>query len=305
MGFEIHDQKLYHYFPEPGETEIIIPEGVTAIEKKAFYSAKNLTDVSFPDSLVCIHESAFEDCENLEMLWFPDKLEKIENHAFSYCFNLVQIAPSSISNFSKETDNDEIVLKKCGQSNLQVIEECAFSHCSSLKLVLLSGKMKEIQKLAFYFDENLKYLYIPKDSNCVKIDAEAFRGCLGLTDFFYDGINIFQREDTDEYVRSDDEYLSLRIWVDIIKNARKFFSGVKTDESLHYTLQRYLFLLTHPENFGIFSHALQSEMIPIEIIDKAISYANAHQFYEAQVLLMKYRMQHTNPDEDVRKKFEL
>ena len=107
MSFEIHDQKLYHYFPESEEEhKIVIPEGVISIEEKAFESAKNLKEVFLPDSLVCIHKKAFIDCENLKELYLPDKLERIGEYAFMSCDSLELISPASLRGLLEDNANN-------------------------------------------------------------------------------------------------------------------------------------------------------------------------------------------------------
>ena len=340
MSFEIHDQKLYHYFPESEEEhEIVIPEGVISIEEKAFESAENLKEIFLPDSLVCIHKEAFENCRNLDELWIPDKLERIGEAAFRYCDSLELISPASLRGILEESE-DETILRMCSQLNLQSIEQAAFLGCSSLGVVLLSDKMKEIGDEAFERCDALHFLCIPKDSNSpemlrrhlvdmvrlkirpkysdrLEIGYHAFRGCLKLTEFFYDGICISQHEwdEDDEDDESDDRYWPPEGWVNLIRGTRSFFASDYAEYSDYLSekrylcisssiSERYLYILSHPENLSILSETLRSEMIPIEFIDKAISYANAHEFYESQMLLMNYRIQHAN-SEDIWKKFEL
>lgn len=204
----------------------------------------------------------------------------------------------------------------CSQLNLQFIERDAFAGCHSLEAVLLSDKIKEIGDDAFEACINLQVLCIPKDSNCLEIGCHAFRGCFKLTSFFYDGIYISQHEEVDdmwaEDDKSDDRYYHPGHWVNLIRDTRSFFVSGHSEYSEYLSLRisssisaRYLYILSHPQNLSILSETLQSGMIPIEFIDEAISYANAHGFYESQMMLMNYRIQHSNPEEDIRKKFEL
>ncbi|MDO4976633.1 MAG: leucine-rich repeat protein [Eubacteriales bacterium] len=64
--------------------EIVIPDGVTVIEKYTFQGCKNLKKVHFPASLTTIQKSAFVECSGLKgLLLLPDTVTTIEDSAFS------------------------------------------------------------------------------------------------------------------------------------------------------------------------------------------------------------------------------
>ena len=54
MSFEIENGILKKYIPESGETEVVIPDGVTRIGKLAFCGCDRLTSITIPDSLTSI-----------------------------------------------------------------------------------------------------------------------------------------------------------------------------------------------------------------------------------------------------------
>lgn len=51
-------------------TGIVIPEGVTTLEKWAFYYCSALTDVTLPASLTTVGEGAFQVCNKLANVWY-------------------------------------------------------------------------------------------------------------------------------------------------------------------------------------------------------------------------------------------
>lgn len=70
-------------------TDILLPEGVTHIQKRAFFGCRSLTAVDLPDSLVSIDESAFE-LSALAQLSLG-QLPEIGHYAFFGCYDLKTI----------------------------------------------------------------------------------------------------------------------------------------------------------------------------------------------------------------------
>ena len=84
-----HSSKIDDY----DEIHILIPEGVTIIEDRAFYHApselKNkITYVSIPNTCSRIEGYAFSGCNGLNSIVIPSSVTDIYNGAFYYCENL-------------------------------------------------------------------------------------------------------------------------------------------------------------------------------------------------------------------------
>lgn len=71
--------------------EIVVPEGVTLIDQKAFEYFDNIITVSLPSSLLEIGDSSFSRCEHLTSINLPDSLQKIGEYAFYECYSLASI----------------------------------------------------------------------------------------------------------------------------------------------------------------------------------------------------------------------
>ncbi len=80
-----------YMFEHAGIATIQIPEGVTAIEKRAFWQCCSLREVQFPNSLVTIGEMAFCECVELERIILPPNVKKVESGAFADCGNLREV----------------------------------------------------------------------------------------------------------------------------------------------------------------------------------------------------------------------
>lgn len=89
---------LIKYPNARNSTSYIIPNSVTAVADKAFYSCNNLTNIIIPDSITTIGVYAFCLCENLVEITVPNNLTSIGESVFAYCNNLKSITiPKSVT----------------------------------------------------------------------------------------------------------------------------------------------------------------------------------------------------------------
>lgn len=72
-------------------TELVIPEGVTKIEARAFRDAQYITSVTIPNSVTTIEAEAFRGTTTLSSLTIPNKVKRIGDNAFFDCSGLTSI----------------------------------------------------------------------------------------------------------------------------------------------------------------------------------------------------------------------
>ena len=65
--FDIKNGVLRKY-NKSSESRVIIPDGVTKIEKGAFTNCKNLTSINIPDSVEDISDEEFQNCKELTVI---------------------------------------------------------------------------------------------------------------------------------------------------------------------------------------------------------------------------------------------
>ena len=144
------------YCPER-KTSILIPNSVTSIENRAFYSS-SLSSIVIPNNVTSIGNEAFSHCSSLSSISIPNSVTSIGNEAFSSCSSLTSI---SISN------------------NVTSINERAFTHCSSLSSIVIPNSVTSIGEYAFYYCSSLSSIVIP--NNVTSIGNEAFSHCSSLS----------------------------------------------------------------------------------------------------------------------------
>lgn len=85
MGFRIEDSILVKYTEESGVDEVVIPEGVTAIQAWAFSHCSNIKTLTLPKGIVSIGNLAFSGCASLENIEMPEGIISIGEQVFTGC----------------------------------------------------------------------------------------------------------------------------------------------------------------------------------------------------------------------------
>lgn len=70
---------------------IILPDGIKAIGREAFYVNNSIRTVVIPEGVEIIGNKAFLFCNNLESVTLPSTIKKIEKEAFGWCEKLTSI----------------------------------------------------------------------------------------------------------------------------------------------------------------------------------------------------------------------
>ncbi|MBQ5672023.1 MAG: leucine-rich repeat protein [Oscillospiraceae bacterium] len=78
-------------------TDLVIPDGITAIPTFAFRNWDSLETVTIPNSVETIGNSAFQECRNLNTVTLSENLKTLETDAFYRCSKLTSITiPASM-----------------------------------------------------------------------------------------------------------------------------------------------------------------------------------------------------------------
>ena len=170
-----------------GETEVVIPDGVTGIGDSVFDGCDGLTSVTIPDSVTSIGIYAFYYCSGLTSVTIPDSVTSIGDGAFDGCSGLTSITiPDSVTSIG------DSVFYGCGLTSVTIpdsvtsIGDYAFCDCSGLTNVTIPDSVTSIGDYAFC-DCGLTSVTIP--NSVTSIWYSAFHRCSGLTNITVDAGN--------------------------------------------------------------------------------------------------------------------
>lgn len=180
--------ELIAYAGLPDKEEFFVPDTVEVIKEGAFYNNKTLKRVILPEGLTHIEKSAFS-CYGLVTVELPSTLEFIGEQAFVICKALKSLDIPNGTEFGFDDRYGDLRgdhFRDCGKleritlpQNLEHIYGFMFNSCSSLKEIVLPPSLKTIECYGFYDCKSLTEIVIPP--SCEKIDKSSFSGCKGLT----------------------------------------------------------------------------------------------------------------------------
>ena len=178
MEFKIQDGVLQSCIPYMGESEAVIPEGVTSIGKEAFLECRELQSIIIPESVTSIGEKAFSYCSSLRSITIPESVTEIGAKAFFWCRRLQSITiPESIRRIAQGLFIGCEALRHIRlPEQLESIEKEAFD-CSGIESITIPKRIQTIEKATF-LNCRLQSIIIPE--NVTRIRWAAFYECKSL-----------------------------------------------------------------------------------------------------------------------------
>lgn len=175
-------------------SEIIIPEGIKEIKRRAFYECGNLKKITTPASLKTIGDNAFDSCKALEHVEFLG-VENIGDQIFRECTALKTVkADGCLQKWDDEEPFlycialEDITITE-GSGNYSSENGIIYNKDKSLLIAYPPAKpdtefiapkgVKEIAQSAFIRAQNLKKVEIPEAD---VINDYAFEECTNLTE---------------------------------------------------------------------------------------------------------------------------
>lgn len=160
-----------------GSSQIVIPDGITKIGKRAFDFNYGLETVIMSDSVKTIEKDAFANCYNLKSVQFGNGVETIGDNAFGYSRSLkVGLKlPDSVKKIGAYAFYDSGVQSVIIGKNVKSIEKNAFNGCKNLTELTFSGATEEICESAFHYCKALETINF--SDNLKNIGRFAFYGC--------------------------------------------------------------------------------------------------------------------------------
>ena len=186
------------YLGEELITDLVVPEGVTAIPNYAFYYCDGITSVSLPEGLTSIGSCAFRYCSSLTSISLPESITSIGSDAFTSCSNLTDIHLANVSSwFNIEFENsgahplrcnslnknlflsDELITELVIPEGATTIPNYAFYYCDGITSVSLPEGLTSIGSCAFQYCSSLTSANLPE--GVTSIGSDAFCACTNLT----------------------------------------------------------------------------------------------------------------------------
>lgn len=187
-----------HMYKGSEMVRMIIPEGVTKIEKEAFADCKSLKEITLPNTLIEIEEFTFQN-SGIEKINIPDSVEKIGEGAFAGCSKLMEVKlpinpqytkiepqlfidcigltniaiPSNVTVIGRSAFKNSMLVSIDLYKNIREIGVEAFYECTNLSTVHLSEGLQKIHERAFAGSSISHKLIIPE--SVTEIGDEAFR----------------------------------------------------------------------------------------------------------------------------------
>ena len=174
-------------------SSVIIPDGVTKIERSAFYECTGLTSITIPASVKSIGEYAFSRCRRLKSVhitdiaaWCGISFDDSANPlVFANLYHNGAIVedltiPNGVKSIGRGAFYEYKGLKSVTiPGSVWSIGEDAFSFCGNITKVKIGNGVSVIGKNAFYSCKSLKSIVIPDGVR--EVGTWAFLGCSGLT----------------------------------------------------------------------------------------------------------------------------
>ena len=155
--FEINRKGvLTKYLGKGGD--VVIPDGVTEIDREVFMNQKNLTSVTVPEGCKNIGDRAFIGCAELKSVILAGGTLSIGRYAFKECRNLTSVTLAEgltsiyASAFSGCWELADILLP----NSLVFISGHVFHGCKKLAAVTIPSGVKEVGEMTFANCDALK-----------------------------------------------------------------------------------------------------------------------------------------------------
>ena len=176
IGSEDNPYYIFTGIVDKNAISVVIHEDTEVISNSALYNNSVVQTVSLPENLKSIGVRAFSKCMALKSISIPDSVENIGDFAFQGSSYLANISMPAIENFGIEAI-DSNRMYECITVTSGKINDSLFAF-SSVKNIIISDEVKEIEEYAFKSCSRLETVTLP--SWMSEIPVGLFEGCLRL-----------------------------------------------------------------------------------------------------------------------------
>ncbi len=176
-----------------------LPDTVTGIGNRAFYTCTAMKSIDLPSGLASIGDYAFASCAALEEITIPGGVTAIGEEAFFNCTALQNIYVESGNQFFRAVDGilfnkagNQLISYPRGRSGNAVVPENvdtlalgAFANCTALNKIILPDAVTQIPDYAFYGCSAVDTIVL--GGGIQSVGMGAFYGCSGLKNIYFKG----------------------------------------------------------------------------------------------------------------------
>ena len=174
------------------DTDIVIPafspdgERVTSIGACAFYEQRQITSIIIYEGITKIDDRAFAYCTSINKVIFPDSLTFI-GYGIFYGASFAEInIPESVTTMQGGTFMACTKLQSLSfPSQIKSTGSYTFWMCESLTSFVITDNINVITCGTFQACHNLEYVILSK--NVKTIESQAFENCTSLSRIYYTG----------------------------------------------------------------------------------------------------------------------
>ncbi|KAI5548472.1 regulation of response to stimulus [Trichomonas vaginalis G3] len=169
-------------FSETSIVNLILPESVSTIGIRSFYSCPNLLTVDLSHSKIeSIHDETFKSCEKLTNVSFTENLKEINNSAFAKTSVISIVLPSTVTNINDGVffGCQSLLSADISQTKISILPKHFFRKCIKLSTISLPKTITKLDDFCFAFCQSLSDLNL-QDIPITSVEESAFLQCLNL-----------------------------------------------------------------------------------------------------------------------------
>jgi len=162
--------------------EVVLPESIKYVGKRAFYSCMDLTSINLPTGLETLGERAFQGCGALKAINIPNKITVIEQYMFTYCRELAKVEFNNyITEIKYKAFSDCEMLTEIKLPNtVKTLGDHVFANCLSVEKVELGENVETIGENAFYNCKKMAEINL--GNKLTALGGYSFYNCAELTE---------------------------------------------------------------------------------------------------------------------------